>query len=78
MNYHIIYLEEKMLLSKRNFKDWKHIQNQFESYKASLGPWDEEGINTYFKEEHPDLLLKNKSKLESFFRNNKQELELTD
>ena len=72
MDYHIIYLEEEMLLSRKNYADWRQIQNEFKNYKASLGPWSDENILSYLEEEHPDLLDKYKEQLDSFFKSNQE------
>ena len=37
---HIVYLRKgAMLLTKKHYRDWREIQDEFEDYMASLGPW---------------------------------------
>jgi hypothetical protein len=36
---HIVYLESRMLLSKKRYSDWRQIQDEFADYKTPLGPW---------------------------------------
>lgn len=52
---HIIYTQSNMLLSKKAYRSWLEIQNEYESYKASLGPWEVDQIVEYLAEEYPDL-----------------------
>lgn len=35
---HIIYTESDILLSKRQYGSWREIQDEYPTYKASLGP----------------------------------------
>src|SRR5689334_17151479 len=45
---HIIYLESRMLLSKKRYSDWRQIQDEFADYKTSLGPWSTDGVMEFF------------------------------
>lgn len=55
MNITIIYLDDDMLISKKKYEVWREIQDEYENYKASLGPWSGEEIIEYLGEEYPDL-----------------------
>ncbi|MCJ8332281.1 MAG: hypothetical protein HRT89_02760 [Lentisphaeria bacterium] len=76
MKIHIIYLEDEMLLSKANYKDWREIQTKFEAYKASLGPWGEDEIIEYLKEDYSELYIENKEKIMNYFKSKEVELNL--
>ncbi len=52
---YIIYTETNVLLSKRSYSSWREIQDQYEAYKASLGPWDEEKVINYLAEGYSEL-----------------------
>ncbi|TFH04710.1 MAG: nuclear transport factor 2 family protein [Candidatus Thorarchaeota archaeon] len=49
---HIIYLRSgPTILSKVRYSNWHDIQDDYEDYMTSLGPWDVVGILSYFEEE---------------------------
>ncbi len=50
---YIIYLESRMLLSKKCYSGWKQIQDEFADYKASLGPWPVAEILEFLRTEYP-------------------------
>ena len=76
MKIHIIYLENDMLLSKAEYSDWKQIQDQFQEYKASLGPWDSEEIIEYLSEEYPEMYAEKQDEITTYLNNNIKELVL--
>ena len=41
---HIVHCEERMLLDKGPYADWRAVQDAYADYKTSLGPWSEEEI----------------------------------
>lgn len=48
----IIYLQDCMILSKKEYTSWKEIQNEYcESYKTSLEPATCEEILAFFEED---------------------------
>jgi hypothetical protein len=50
---HLIYLSPgRMLLSKKRYSDWRKIQDDYESYMTSLGPFTEEGLVGFLSEEY--------------------------
>ena len=45
----LIYLEDCILMSKKNYKDWQEIQLEFwEGYKANLSPMTSEEMIDFF------------------------------
>ena len=70
--YYII-LEDVVLLSKKQYNNWKEIQDEYyEKYKASLGPWTYEELISYLEDDFGTELNWpfNKEKLADYFRNN--------
>jgi hypothetical protein len=65
-----------MLLSKESFRGWEEIQEKYDSYKASLGPWDNDETIEYLKEEYPELYIKNEKKIINFLKSGNIELTL--
>ena len=50
---HIIYLRDGgVLLSKKNYSDWRQIQDEFIDYMASLGPWPVEEVIVFLIDEY--------------------------
>ena len=46
----LIYLEDCILMSKKNYKDWQEIQLEFwEGYKANLSPMTSEEMIDFFR-----------------------------
>ena len=43
-----------MLLSKKVYSDWREIQDEYENYMTSLGPYSEEGVLDFFLHEYGD------------------------
>ena len=52
---HLIFTDSDVLLSKKAYSTWRDIQDEYESYKASLGPWDHEEIQAWLDEEYKNL-----------------------
>jgi hypothetical protein len=51
---HIVYLRRGgMLLTKKPYSDWREIQEEFEDYMASLGPWSAAEALDYLQFEYP-------------------------
>lgn len=55
MTMHIIYLENGMLLWKKAYASWREIQDEYSTYKTSLGPCEIEEIVDYLSEDYPEL-----------------------
>lgn len=41
-----------MLLSKQQYSDWREIQDEYEEYVTSLGPFTEEELVDFLSEEY--------------------------
>jgi len=50
---HIIYLQSRMVLSKKRYSDWGKIQDEFGDYKTSLGPWPVAEVLDFLRAEYP-------------------------
>lgn len=55
MQITIIHLEDGMLISKENYESWRQIHDEYETYKASLGPWIAEEVIEYLSDEYTNL-----------------------
>lgn len=50
---HLIYLRPGgMLLSKRQYSDWREIQDEYESYLTSVGPFSVVELAEFLSEEY--------------------------
>lgn len=41
-----------MLLSKKHYSSWREIQDEYESYMTSVGPFSEEELVDFLSEEY--------------------------
>ena len=48
---HIVYCKSRTLLTKRRYEDWRQIQDAYEDYMASLGPWTATAIIDFFRDD---------------------------
>ncbi|WP_316415591.1 hypothetical protein [Mesoterricola silvestris] len=55
MDLHVIYTKAEMLLSKKSYTSWRDIQDEYEDYMASFGPWSIEQVLGLFEKDYPDL-----------------------
>lgn len=55
MQLHIIYTQSRMLLSKAPYGSWREVQDAFDDYQSSLGPWSDDEVIAYLANEHPDM-----------------------
>ena len=46
-----IILENSILLSKKDYANWREIQDDFDTYKASLGPYTKEELIAYLRDD---------------------------
>jgi RNA 2',3'-cyclic 3'-phosphodiesterase len=54
---HLVYLRDgRMLLTKKVYRDWRVIQDEYEDYMTSLGPWSEAEVIDFLESEYPDLV----------------------
>lgn len=51
----IIFTEVEILISKKPYLSWREIQDEYDDYKASLGPWDATTVASWLDEEYIDL-----------------------
>jgi hypothetical protein len=50
---HLIYLRPRgMLISKRHYSDWREIQDEYECYMSSLGPFSEDELVDFLSGEY--------------------------
>jgi len=50
----IVYLRNGLLLSKRTYRDWREVQDQFFDYKTSLGPYNLDDLFSLIHDEYGD------------------------
>ena len=55
MKVHIIYTASGMFLSKKPYASWREIQDGFDGYRASIGPWTGTQVVEFLAAEYPDL-----------------------
>jgi hypothetical protein len=54
---HIILIrKEEVLISRKLYASWQKIQDDYDSYMASLGPWDVTAVISWLDEEYSTLL----------------------
>lgn len=50
---YLIYLRpDRMLLSRKRYSDWREIQDEYESYMTSVGPFSVEELSSFLSEEY--------------------------
>ena len=50
---YLIYLKpDRMLLSRKQYSDWREIQDEYESYMTSVGPFSIEELMKFLSEEY--------------------------
>jgi hypothetical protein len=50
---HLIYLKpDRMLLSQKQYSDWYEIQDEYESYLTSVGPFSIDELMEFLSEEY--------------------------
>lgn len=63
---HLIYTATDILLSRRGYADWRDIQAEHATYKASLGPWGAEDIIAYLDDEYAQLYPSARAQVDAF------------
>ncbi len=54
---HIIFTrKEGVLISRKPYASWREIQDEYDDYMASLGPWDVTTVVSWLDEEYSTLL----------------------
>lgn len=52
---HLIYTHNEMFVSRRPWSSWREIQDAFDGYMSSLGPWSKDETIAYLRDEYPNL-----------------------
>jgi hypothetical protein len=51
--FHLIFLRSGVvLLSRKPYADWREIQDEWDDYMTSLGPWMEEDVVNFFQQQY--------------------------
>ena len=54
---HIIFTREgEVLISRKPYTSWREIQDEYDSYMASLGPWEVATVISWLEEEYSNLV----------------------
>ena len=48
---HIVYCESRMLLDRGEYTSWRDVQDAYDDYKASFGPWSEAEIVGFLEDD---------------------------
>jgi hypothetical protein len=56
MELHLVFTESNIVLDKRQYEDWRKIQDAYPDYKASFGPWSLDEIIDFLSFEYDNLL----------------------
>ena len=52
---HIVFLRAgPMILTKKPYESWRGIQDEYDDYMASLGPWPVADVVSFIEEEYPN------------------------
>lgn len=53
--FHLIYLRSgPVVLSRKPYADWREIQDEWDDYMTSLGPWTAEDVLDFFRVDFKD------------------------
>ena len=64
---HIVFLRAgPMVLTKKPYQSWREIQDEYEDYMTSLGPWLATDVLTFIKEEYPTDPPFTRSQIDTF------------
>jgi hypothetical protein len=55
MQLHIIYTEAGIFLTKHQYASWRNIQDEYSDFKTSLGPWDQDEVIAFLKDEYSKM-----------------------
>jgi hypothetical protein len=66
VNLHIVFLEDRTLITKRPVGDWREFQNLYADFKTSLGPWTAEQVIDFVETEYPGDPVFNRARIETF------------
>lgn len=48
---HIVYCRSQTLLDRRQYGSWRDVQDAYDDYMTSLGPWSEAEIAGFFEDD---------------------------
>ena len=68
---HIVFLRKgPIVISKVHYLDWKDVQDDFDDYMTSLGPWEVDEILSHFQSEYGDesTWVFSSSQIQSFMK----------
>lgn len=67
--FHIAYLRSgAMWLTKKPYQDWREIQEEFEDYMTSLGPWSAPELLDFLQSEYPkEMTPAEADRIKAFF-----------
>ncbi len=65
----LVYLRNAVLLSKRDYRDWREAQDQFFDFKASLGPYNVDELFEVLDAEYPEGMFI-RAQVEAFIASN--------
>jgi hypothetical protein len=77
VQFHVIYTETDVLLSRREYASWREIQDEYQAYKASLGPWDRRSLVDYLTKEYPLLFPPAEEQLDALVSGREDTVTLT-
>lgn len=53
--FHLVYLRSgPVLLTRKPYADWREIQDEWDDYMTSLGPWTAEDVVEFFRDDFGD------------------------
>jgi hypothetical protein len=55
MDLHIIYTDTDVIISKKLYNSWREIQDEYATYKTSLGAWSIDKVVDFLQSEYKDL-----------------------
>lgn len=77
----LVYCDHRLVLDRRHYESWRAIQHAYPDYKTSLGPWSEEDIVAFFRDDFPPNESHwpfSQPTLSAFFESNTEVLECLD
>jgi hypothetical protein len=80
VHIHYIILENKLILSKKAYKNWREIQDEYYNFfTTSLGPWTKEDLLDYLENDYKseDRWPFSRQQIEDFFSSDQMILEIS-
>ena len=66
-----------MLLSRKSYASWRQIQDEFDDYMTSLGPWSPKDVIEYLGTEYSDLSPSAADQVQAFLSGAQETVEVT-